>query len=159
MAVIVTTVPSSLTAATVTSTYEENAASTTAVAPKVDPEDFKKIGIEETLASPLEVSEPTPLDLWLEKLIEKESNHKERVRIVDTNGRYSYGCLQFQEGTFRAYGTRYGLVTPKANIESVVYDCNLQKQIAKRMILEDRSNWQHWYTSVKVKNIGLPPRS
>ncbi len=109
--------------------------------------------------SSLTVKEATPLDLWLEKLAVMESHGQARVKILDVNGKYSYGCLQFQEGTFRNYGAKYGLVKPGVNLESVIYDCNLQKAIAKHMIQDDYSLWQSWYTSVEIRDLGLPPRS
>jgi hypothetical protein len=109
--------------------------------------------------SPLKVNETSPLDLWLEKLVMKESQGRDRIKILDVNGKYSYGCLQFQEGTFRNFGQKYGLVAAGVNLESVIYDCNLQKAIAKNMIQDDYFLWQSWYTSVIVRDLGLPPRS
>lgn len=101
----------------------------------------------------------SPLDAWLEKLAEKESNHRERIKVLDVNGRYSYGCLQFQMATFKSYSTRYGLVDAATvtDWEELLYDCSLQKKIAKRMIQEKNSNWRHWGYTVLQKGVGLPP--
>ena len=107
----------------------------------------------------LEVTEPDALDLWLERLIQKESRGKAVIKILDVNHKYSYGCLQFQEWTFRAFGEKYGLVKKGAKLEPLIYDCELQKQIAKRMIQDDYKLWQSWYTSVVIRDLGLPPRS
>lgn len=97
---------------------------------------------------------PDKLDLWLNKLINKESSGKAHIKILDVNGRYSYGCLQFQMATFLSYAGRYGIkVTPED-----IYSCDLQKKIAKSMILESNSNWRHWWTSVTQKGIGYPPK-
>jgi|GEM_PF-2889747 len=99
------------------------------------------------------------LDAWLEKLAEKESGNRARIKVLDVNGRYSYGCLQFQMATFKSYSARYGLVDPStvADWEELLYDCSLQKRIAKRMIQEKSSNWRHWGYTVLQKGVGLPP--
>lgn len=96
----------------------------------------------------LTVTETSPLDLWIEKLAYAESSGQENIRILDSNNRYSYGCLQFQELTFKSFSERYHLFGD-------LMDCQLQKQIAKRMIQEDPENWRHWYNSVKL--LGPPP--
>ena len=101
----------------------------------------------------------TNLDAWLDHLAEKESNNRERIKVLDVNGRYSYGCLQFQMATFKAYSTRYGLVdaTTVTSWEELLYSCSLQKKVAKHMILEKNSNWRHWGYTVLRKGVGLPP--
>jgi hypothetical protein len=101
----------------------------------------------------------TSLDVWINKLAEAESGNRARIKILDVNGRYSYGCLQFQMATFKAYSTRYGLVDPDAitSWDEQIYNCQLQKQIAKRMIQEKPSNWRHWGYTVLHKGTGLPP--
>lgn len=111
-----------------------------------------------TIESPLSVHEVSALDLWLEKLAYKESHNRDNVKILDVNGRFSYGCLQFQEWTFRTFGEKYGLVKAGVSLEPLIYNCALQKQIAKRMIQNDYKMWQSWYTSVMEKDLGLPPR-
>ena len=135
--------PATLNAITATTSYQ----STPAIKPAAA-----------TIESPLKVREATALDLWLEKLAYKESHNRDNVKILDVNGKFSYGCLQFQEWTFRTFGEKYGLVKPDANLEPLIYNCSLQKQIAKRMIQEDYKMWQSWYTSVMEKDLGLPPR-
>jgi hypothetical protein len=104
------------------------------------------------------VSEPDAVDIWLEKLALHESNHRERIKVLDVNGKYSYGCLQFQEGTFRTYAIKYGFISRNTPTENVIYNCKLQKKIARLMLEENHYNWQAWYTSVKIKGLGLPPR-
>ena len=102
---------------------------------------------------------PSALDRWLESLAAKESGNRAGIKILDVNGRYSYGCLQFQMATFRSYSARYGLVDPAAvtSWEELLYDCSLQKRIAKRMIQENPANWRHWAYTVLNKGIGKPP--
>lgn len=101
----------------------------------------------------------SPLDLWLEKLIVLESNGKENIKILDHNGEHSFGCLQFQKETFKEFGLKYRFITIDDDIDNFIYDCRLQKEIAKKMIEDNYSNWRRWYTSVKIKGLGLPPKS
>lgn len=107
----------------------------------------------------LKVKEASALDLWLEKLAEVESHGRDRIKILDVNGKFSYGCLQFQEWTFRNYGQKYGVLKDAADWESKIYDCSVQKLIAKNMIRDNYVLWQSWYTSVVIRDLGLPPRS
>lgn len=99
------------------------------------------------------------LNHWIDGLISKESEGKEHVKILDSNNKYSYGCLQFQLDTFREFSQRYKLFpdVEMGEYENLIYDCNLQKKLAKEMIKENHDNWRHWYTSVKVKGLGEPP--
>ncbi len=103
--------------------------------------------------------EATPLDSWIEDLIQLESRGQEKLKILDVNGRYSYGCLQFQMNTFWNYGTKYGFLSDgdEDNLGILIYSCELQKEIAKAMIQERPGNWRHWYTSVAKKKLGRPP--
>ena len=67
------------------------------------------------------------MDIWLDKLAYKESGNNPNLKVLDVNGKYSYGCLQFQEGTFRTYAIKYGLITPSTPTDSVIYNCSLQE--------------------------------
>ena len=107
--------------------------------------------------SAMKPKSPDILDIWINELIEKESNNRTGVKILDVNGRHSYGCLQFQYGTLASYAGRYGLLDEGAPIEPLLYDCAFQKMLTKRMIQENPDNWKHWFTSVIVKGLGLPP--
>ncbi len=44
------------------------------------------------------------LSSWLEILADKESGNRADIRVLDTNGKYSYGCLQFQMETWLGFG-------------------------------------------------------
>ncbi|TSC60193.1 MAG: hypothetical protein LiPW15_71 [Parcubacteria group bacterium LiPW_15] len=103
---------------------------------------------------------PDAMDSWLQKLAHKESEGREHIKILDHNNQYSYGCLQFQMATFRSYIRKYDLLenTEDAELENMIYDCDFQKVLARKMIEDDYSNWRNWYTSVSVRNLGLPPR-
>ena len=102
------------------------------------------------------------LDNWLDNLAQAESNGKDHIKILDVNGLYSYGCLQFQVGTFLSYGRKYGIVPEEAlsnpDLLKLIYNCSVQKEIARAMIEDSAANWRHWYTSVRYnKNVGMPP--
>lgn len=103
------------------------------------------------------VAKKSALDLWLKKLAYLESEGRDNLKVLDLNGLHSFGCLQFQMDTFREFGLRYGLISEDDNLEKVIYDCALQKKIAKEMLRENYGYWRKWYTSVVVKGLGLPP--
>lgn len=93
------------------------------------------------------------LDLWLDRLAEFESSNRSSVRIVDTNGKHSSGCLQFQDATLSFYSLRcFG----KPNLDRIM-DCHYQKALARRMLEDDPRNARHWYTSVYTRGLGEPP--
>ncbi|HUX35618.1 MAG TPA: hypothetical protein VMV71_01135 [Candidatus Paceibacterota bacterium] len=100
----------------------------------------------------------SPLNYWIDKLVYLESEGRNNLKVLDLNGLYSYGCLQFQMGTFVEYGMKYGLLSKGDDFGKLIYDCDLQKSIAKRIILENSGNWRKWYTSVIVRGLGLPPK-
>lgn len=91
------------------------------------------------------------LAAWIDTLIQYESNGNNDLKFLDANGRYSYSCLQFQEATFKSESARY-------KIDGQIMDCEVQKKIAMAMIKDDWNNWRHWYTSVKIRNLGYPPK-
>lgn len=99
------------------------------------------------------------LDVWINSLVAKESEGKVHIKILDHNDRYSYGCLQFQMETFESYIKRYELLpnTEDAELENMIYDCDFQKLLTRKMIEEDPENWRHWYTSVAKRGLGVPP--
>ena len=95
------------------------------------PQPVKTEDIETQEAS----KEPSALDAWIERLIRLESNGKNDIKVLDANGWYSYGCLQFQKPTFVAYGTRYDLFEATDDINALIYDCDLQKELAGHLSL------------------------
>ena len=102
--------------------------------------------------------EQNALDSWLKKLVFFESEGKSKIKVLDNNGLHSFGCLQFQMSTFKEFGLKYGLIFEGDDLEKIIYDCVLQKEIARRMIEENPSNWRRWYTSVMIRGLGLPPK-
>ncbi len=99
-------------------------------------------------ASPLEISEPTPLDIYIERLAFLESSGRETIVILDSNKRLSKSCLQFQDATFEEQTKKYGLAGD-------IMDCNFQKHLAKAMLSDNPKNIRHWLGSSRV--LGVPP--
>ena len=100
----------------------------------------------------------SPINHWLEKLIALESEGKNNAKVLDRNGLHSFGCLQFQMPTFQEYGLKYKLFSEDDDLSNLIYDCDLQKKMAKQMIKENPENWKKWYTSVVVRGLGFPPK-
>lgn len=151
-ATVVSIYPATLKAITATDTYVS--ATNTSTLAKAAP---AALPTPQTTTD-LRVKDASALDLWLEKLADLESHGQDHIKILDVNGKYSYGCLQFQEWTFKTFGAKYGLLKSGSNWQEEIYDCSLQKEIAKRMIRDDYSLWQSWYTSVMERDLGLPPQ-
>lgn len=109
--------------------------------------------------APEEDVQSNKLEIWLDKLADKESGHQADIVVVDVNGKKSYGCFQFQMATWIGMGEKYGFITTPDNI----LDCSLQKQVAFSMIDSRYENWKHWRCSVvgcdkyNIVGIGLPP--
>lgn len=107
------------------------------------------VGVVPVPALPQSDRERDTLDLWLDQLCLKESKCNPTEKHLDVNNRYSYGCFQFQMGTWLAYAKRFG--TTEGNI----YDCALQRKVA-RYIITIEHGWRHWKLTVLTK-IGYPP--
>lgn len=104
-----------------------------------------------TLIAVAEAAQEGTLYDWLNELAQYESNNRANIKVLDVNGKYSYGCLQFQMGTWLSYGKSQGAT------EANIYDCVLQKQVAHQMITHKYSNWRHWGYTVNVRMKKLPP--
>jgi hypothetical protein len=104
------------------------------------------------------IPEKDALDKWMTLLAEAESGGDPTLKILDTNRKYSYGCLQFQFHTFRQYARQYSLFEglEDRDLRREIYNCESQIRLATQMIEEDYANWRHWRNT--VKKIGMPPR-
>ncbi|HSY52466.1 MAG TPA: hypothetical protein VLC46_26935 [Thermoanaerobaculia bacterium] len=100
--------------------------------------------------STLTVTQPDALDLYIEQLRFAESSGHDDIVIIDTNGKKSYGCLQFQEATFRRSAAKY-------HVEGDILDCATQRHLARAILANEREGWRNWFTSVITKGLGLPP--
>jgi hypothetical protein len=100
------------------------------------------------------------MDHWLSKLARFEYPGDEPYfKRLDSNGKYSYGCLQFQAQTFTGMAQKYN-ITKALGSASAIYDCSIQKEIARAMFEDDATAASHhWYTSIYVKGLGMPPDS
>ena len=117
---------------------------------------------EATADAPAIASEPTPpgaLQIWLDALSRAESGNRQFLVHRDRDGQLYYGCLQFQERTFRVYARKFHMLpqgTSHAETMRRIYDCGFQKQLAALMIRDDPGNWKHWRLTVE-KRVGMPP--
>jgi hypothetical protein len=123
----------------------------------VNPNLESKTG-EKTITSKETDIRPTlsrPQELWLASLEYCESQGRSDLRILDTNGYYSYGAFQFQMYTFLSYGKQYGVLDKSLTIEEArgnkkdgpIYDVEIQKSIVIYMV-EDGLDSQ-WYNCRK----------
>ena len=109
---------------------------------------------------PAEAPKNNAFAQWLNRLekIESRDSGDAHFKIMDNNNEYSYGCLQFQAATFLQYGKQYNLIPQElTDVEPLIYDCSLQKELATAMIEGNYKNWQNWRHSVR-EVVGLPPR-
>ncbi len=96
-----------------------------------------------------------PILTVIDQLVEKESEGKTDIVILDTNNKHSFSCLQFQMSTFKQYVKRYNLL-PEAEdheIENMIMDCDFQKLVAYKMLEENPNNILHWRTSARKLNL------
>lgn len=98
------------------------------------------------------------LDAWLDKLVAHECpNCPKNYKRIDVNGKFSYGCLQFQLATFRSKSAQYGIEISDGD---AIYSCEIQREIAVAMFNDNpKEAAGHWYTSVYKKGLGLPPET
>lgn len=99
------------------------------------------------------IATTTPQDNWVSALVNCESEGSTTVKVLDTDGYYSYGLGQFHMKTWLTYGKNFGAT--KENI----YDGILQKKVIKSM-LDDGLENQWWTCSRKVRaSLGEFPSS
>jgi len=74
-----------------------------------------------------------------------ESGNRDDIKILDVNGKYSYGRFMFQMDTFISYGVGYEILPPDlemADYENWIYDGEIQIKIAREMLRDNL--WWHW---------------
>lgn len=95
--------------------------------------------------APVVAPAPDTKALWIERLSDCENPSNDPTNtILDVNGKYSYGDLKFQMGTWLAY---HALGASTTN----VLDPVLQRKVARYML--DHGGWRNWY------NCGLKLRT
>ncbi len=88
---------------------------------------------------------------WLDKLQKAESESNPMMVILDSNNRYSYGCLQYQMDTWIGDSRTY-------HIRGEMMDCSKQRQLARLTVEnEPKDGWRRWYNSVAKRGVGMPP--
>lgn len=101
--------------------------------------------------SPVLSVPPDPQDVWIDALTQCESTGSTTVKVLDTDGYYSYGLGQFHMQTWLTFGKAFGAT--KDNI----YDGDLQRVVIKDML--DKGLWRQWYNCGKlvIANYGPYP--
>jgi hypothetical protein len=90
------------------------------------------------IIDPIEIQK----NIFINKLIDCESGGNEKIKVLDTDGYYSYGLGQFHMATWLKYGKELG--TTRANI----FDGELQREVIRQML--DDGGASHWYVCSKV---------
>lgn len=90
------------------------------------------------------------LDAWIYQVMEKESGGKKLLVVLDTNNKYSYGCLQYQMTTWNYYSKKY-------DIDAEIMDCDAQIEVTRNIIKYEKDGWRNWWTTVVKKGVGKPP--
>lgn len=98
--------------------------------------------------SPLVIEEFTPLDLYIERLAFLESSGRETIQRIDSNGKWSRGCLQFQDATWKEQSDKHGISGSPLN-------CATAKHLAKAMLSDNPKNTRHWFNA--TRKLGVPP--
>lgn len=104
---------------------------------------------------------PDALDSWIDSLSRTCENQTQDpdLRILDSNGRYSYGMLMFQADTWNRYVTKFNLLPDAEPAEyiNLINDGALQKRLAKLMIEDNYEAWRNW-TNCTLHKVGMPPK-
>lgn len=90
------------------------------------------------------------LDYWIEQVRFKESEGNDMLVILDSNNKYSYGCLQYQMDTWNHYSKKY-------NVDAEIMSCDAQKEVTRNIIKYEKDGWRNWWTTVVKKGVGKPP--
>lgn len=97
------------------------------------------------------------VDVVIPKLIACESGGRD-IKIIDTNGYYSYGVLMFQLATFKEYGIKYGMVSStitNAQLRVLMKQPDTEIKLARQMLLNGL--WRNWFNC--GKSIGLETKT
>jgi len=100
------------------------------------------------------------LDIYIDRLAKYEcSNCPDNYRRIDSNGYYSYSCLQFQKATFLQAVKKYRFPEGQSAdyLDLMIYNCDFQKKLAREMFLNEPNAYLHWKTSIITRGLGLPP--
>ncbi len=100
----------------------------------------------EYLYEPVETSKVDTLSPLIDKLAMCESSGRTDIKILDSNNKYSYGLLQFQEDTFVRYTKKYNFLPEAEESEymNFIYDGEYQKRLANEILKEPKGIY-NWY--------------
>ena len=78
-------------------------------------------------------------------------------KIIDSNNKYSYGGLMFQEHTWLSYGKKYNILpewVDESNFEHYIYDRDIQTLIAEEMIRDGIGNtYAGWFNCFRIYHL------
>lgn len=98
-------------------------------------------------------NQDTQLEAKLWSLIYCESSGSSTIKILDTNGYFSYGLLQFQLRTAHEQGIKYELLPPDIELEEVkniILEPDFQLELGRKMLADKK--YRHWKVcSTKLK--------
>ena len=89
-----------------------------------------------------------PLEVLLDDLAYCESRNRPEIKIVDTNGYYSYGMFQFQLATWNYYIEKYDLL-PEAEVyeyKNLIQDGDFQRHVTRTILENEPLAWKNWWT-------------
>ena len=102
-------------------------------------------------------ADSTPLDALLDDLAYCESRNRPEIKIVDTNGYYSYGMFQFQLATWNYYIEKYDIL-PEAEVyeyKNLIQDGDFQRHVAKTILTNEPMAYRNWWTCSKIIGLDL----
>jgi len=107
-------------------------------------------GVLKAKAESPDLSYDQRLENWVQQVRWEESRGHDMLVILDTNNKYSYGCLQFQMATWNNYSKKYG-------ITEEIMNCDAQIKLTKLIVQNEKKGYDNWWTTVHKKGVGLPP--
>jgi len=91
--------------------------------------------------------ETIDIEQILDDLAMCESSNRSDLKIVDTNGYYSYGMYQFQKYTFIYFNEKYNITNLPT--DEAIMNPEIQRELAKWILLRNKNGWEHWYNCLK----------
>ena len=101
--------------------------------------------VAESLNLPPKQAKNQAILAQIEKLARCESGNRWNIKVLDTNGKYSYSGLQFQLDTFIRYNKIHKVLPDLEDGEALnaIYDEWTQRELAYRML--ENGEWKNWY--------------
>jgi len=95
------------------------------------------------MLAPIVEATPSSKEIWISKLAECESMGSTTIKVLDTNGYFSYGKYQWQMASWLNYRIQ------GATKENIL-DEKMQDKITRYAL--DQGKWEMWYNCGKIIN-------